>query len=232
MEPGQIQRLAQRGSHHEREGDSVVRLDEEDDQIVRVEEAQEGLSFPLAQRTAGTQMVRVTQDSRMATERLEPLSENTRPPNDDILIQTQREPVQPPEYAIATTRPRAVSHQTQRPPVAKTTVVAKKDESETDEEADIILWEVDYGDQESYSGVPFTAKVRVEGIHVLLINDHEQTFSPILQMNVEKFKVVVENSIESLKGSTDIRMLMRYYNNQLDAWEPFLERTSLDLQIE
>ena len=111
-------------------------------------------------------------------------------------------------------------------------MIAKRDESDTDEEPDIITWEVDYGDQESYSGVPFTAKVRVEGIHMLLINDQEQTFYPILQLNVEKFKVMVDNGTESLKGSTDIRMMMRYYNNQLDAWEPFLERTSLELGIE
>lgn len=64
---------------------------------------------------------------------------------------------------------------------------------------------------------------------MLLINDQEQTFYPILQMNVEKFKVLVDNGTESLQGSTDIRMMMRYYNNELDAWEPFLERTSLEL---
>ena len=46
--------------------------------------------------------------------------------------------------------------------------------------------------------MPFTAKIRVEGIHMLLINDQEQTFYPILQMNVEKFKVLVDNGTESL----------------------------------
>jgi hypothetical protein len=42
----------------------------------------------------------------------------------------------------------------------------------------------------------------------------------------------MENKVEGLRGDTDIRMMISYYNNSLDVWEPFLERTQLRLTIE
>lgn len=51
-------------------------------------------------------------------------------------------------------------------------------------------------------------------------------------MNVEKVNLVLENEIFALHGETDINLMISYYNNKIDVWEPLLERTSLSLSIE
>ena len=51
-------------------------------------------------------------------------------------------------------------------------------------------------------------------------------------MNMEKCSLTLENRLEGLSGDTDIKMMISYYNNGLDVWEPFLESTHLRLSIE
>lgn len=67
---------------------------------------------------------------------------------------------------------------------------------------------------------------------MMIINDHKQVFYPILQMSVDKLTLAVENKASGLRADTDIKMMISYYNNSLDAWEPFLERTHLRLSVE
>jgi len=55
------------------------------------------------------------------------------------------------------------------------------------EEDELIVWRLDYGDQESYSGVESRTSVNLSGIHMMIINDRKNVFYPILQMNIEKF---------------------------------------------
>ena len=45
---------------------------------------------------------------------------------------------------------------------------------------DLIIWDVDYGDEESYSGMQFRTAVHLSGIHMMIINDHKNVFYPIL----------------------------------------------------
>jgi len=44
--------------------------------------------------------------------------------------------------------------------------------------------------------------------------------------------LALENKIVGLSGDTDIKIMISYYNNSLDIWEPFLERTHLRLSVE
>lgn len=60
---------------------------------------------------------------------------------------------------------------------------------------------------------------------MMIINDHENIFYPILAMNVDGCSLTLENRLVGLRGDTDIKMMISYYNNSLDVWEPFLERT-------
>jgi len=110
---------------------------------------------------------------------------------------------------------------------------ASGDEDQGSEDSEgLINWEVDYGDQDSYSGVQFRTSVTLSGMHMMIINDQDNIFYPILQMNVEKVKLVLENKIFALHGETDINIMISYYNNKIDVWEPLLERTNLSLSIE
>jgi len=43
-----------------------------------------------------------------------------------------------------------------------------------------LLWEVDYGDQESFGGVPFKTTANLAGVHMMVINDHKNVFYPIM----------------------------------------------------
>jgi hypothetical protein len=91
--------------------------------------------------------------------------------------------------------------------------------------------EVDYGDLESLSGVQFKTSVSMSGINMMIINDRKNVFYPILQMSIEKFDLRLENKIETINGSTDLKIVISYYNNSLDVWEPFLESTNLALSF-
>ena len=51
-------------------------------------------------------------------------------------------------------------------------------------------------------------------------------------MSIERILLVLNNKDDSLKGETDIKLMVSYYNNNLDVWEPFLEKTNLKLSIE
>jgi hypothetical protein len=66
----------------------------------------------------------------------------------------------------------------------------------------------------------------------MIINDRNNVFYPILQINIEKILMTLENKSVGLKGDTDIKVMISYYNNSLDVWEPFLEKTALKIAIE
>ena len=104
-----------------------------------------------------------------------------------------------------------------------------QEESDSDEE--FILWEIDYSGNDSPSGLEYKTKVQVAGLHMMIINDHESVFYPILQLNLEKLSLTVDNKPTGMKADTEIRVLLSYYNATLDAWEPFLERAHLRLTV-
>ena len=66
----------------------------------------------------------------------------------------------------------------------------------------------------------------------MIINDRENIFYPILQMNLDQIKMNLDNNISNLRGETEIRARVNYFNNKIDAWEPFLESTVMRLVVE
>lgn len=65
------------------------------------------------------------------------------------------------------------------------TVLELEDDEQSDDSEGIINWDIDYGDQDSYSDVQFKTSMVLSGIHMMIINDQDNIFYPILQMNVE-----------------------------------------------
>jgi hypothetical protein len=91
---------------------------------------------------------------------------------------------------------------------------------------EITDWKVVYNDSDPI----FKTTVIMKGIHMLIINDSNKVFYPILQANMERIQAQVENN-QGMTGETDIKMMVSYYNNNLDVWEPLLERTNLKLSL-
>ena len=92
--------------------------------------------------------------------------------------------------------------------------------------------QVDYGDPENIASIKHKTIVNFQGIHMMIINDRKNVFYPILQLNIERISMALENQSVGLKGDTEIKVMISYYNNSLDVWEPFLEKTTLRLSIE
>lgn len=67
----------------------------------------------------------------------------------------------------------------------------------------------------------------MSSVHVLVINDGSKVFYPILQMSIQRVLLVLNRKTDSVQGDTDIKMMISYYNNDLDVWEPFLEKTNM-----
>jgi hypothetical protein len=51
-------------------------------------------------------------------------------------------------------------------------------------------------------------------------------------MNLDQIKMNLDNNISNLRGETEIRARVNYFNNKIDAWEPFLESTVMRLVVE
>lgn len=103
---------------------------------------------------------------------------------------------------------------------------------DSDSDDPFLIWDVDYGDPEGYGGVQFRTDVSLAGIHMMIVmSDRTNLFYPILQITAEKFAMLVENKEQTMWGATDVSLAVSYYNNRLDAWEPFLERTLLRLSM-
>ena len=89
-------------------------------------------------------------------------------------------------------------------------------------------WKVDY----SEINPEFKISLNMSGIHMLIINDSNRIFYPILQMNIERIGMSIKSGNGKMSGETDVKLMISYYNNSLDVWEPFLERTNIKLNVE
>jgi hypothetical protein len=97
---------------------------------------------------------------------------------------------------------------------------------------ELLIWEVDYGDPERPGSIPYKTTANLEGVRMMIINDHKQVYYPILQVHVQGLTMALEDKAPGLRGDTDIRVMASYYNKSLDAWEPLLERAHLRLSAE
>lgn len=62
----------------------------------------------------------------------------------------------------------------------ETMLEEEDDDNKSDDSEGLINWQIDYGDQDSYSGVQFKTSMILSGIHIMIINDQDNIFYPIL----------------------------------------------------
>ena len=53
----------------------------------------------------------------------------------------------------------------------QTIIEDEYDDKQSDDSEGLINWSIDYGDQDSYSGVQFKTSMILSGIHIMIIND-------------------------------------------------------------
>jgi hypothetical protein len=104
-------------------------------------------------------------------------------------------------------------------------------------------WAVDYG-AGNYNDIETRSMINIHGMRLILINDKENIFYPILYANIDRVALVLENTLEQVQGpgqsepvrsrmagETELRAMVSYYNNRIEVWEPFLEAVTMNLQV-
>ena len=72
-------------------------------------------------------------------------------------------------------------------------------------------------------------KFSSKGLKLLLINDRDSNFLPIVSLNSSPFEVVRTQSLTLCSLATKLRLSVNFFNMNMGCWEPFLERFSFVL---
>mmetsp|Transcript_43263 Transcript_43263/g.41639 ORF Transcript_43263/g.41639 Transcript_43263/m.41639 type:complete len:235 (+) Transcript_43263:253-957(+) len=86
--------------------------------------------------------------------------------------------------------------------------------------------EVDYS---SYACRVF--RFQSMGLHIVIINDYNFVFYPVLSMTFQNFQYKRQQEGEESIGESTLKGMLNYYNAQAGEWEPLLEKSKVHLQI-
>lgn len=62
-------------------------------------------------------------------------------------------------------------------------------------------------------------------LQLIIVNDHDNEFCPVLEFNFSEFQYIFE---ESTGSHTKLSFQSYYYNPQYSLWEPFIESMVLE----
>lgn len=120
------------------------------------------------------------------------------------------------------------------------TTTAEDGQIDTDVDKYDVDWSVQYG-AGNYEDIETRTMINVHGLRLILINDKENVFYPILYANIDRVGLVLDNTVAEadgpepskscLAGETELRAMVSYYNNRIEVWEPFLEAVTVNLQV-
>lgn len=65
-------------------------------------------------------------------------------------------------------------------------------------------------------------------LQLIIINDHDNEFCPVLEFNFSEFQYVYHADAGS---STKLSFQSYYYNPQYSIWEPFIENMLLEFHM-
>ena len=79
--------------------------------------------------------------------------------------------------------------------VIDSTMKAEKPREDNDQAIKQLLdWNIVYSDEEGMqSQIEFFNGVNVEGLHLMILNDSDKVFYPIMQAHIEKFQFLNDN---------------------------------------
>ena len=72
-------------------------------------------------------------------------------------------------------------------------------------------------------------KYSSKGLKLLLINDRDSNFLPIVSLNSSPFEVVRTQNLTLCSLAARLQLSVNFFNMNMGCWEPFLEKFSFGL---
>lgn len=69
------------------------------------------------------------------------------------------------------------------------------------------------------------------GINILVINDAMGAYSPILDINFQNMRINIVDNKKLWSLQTSLSPRINYYNPEIDVWEPFVELSTINIDI-
>lgn len=73
--------------------------------------------------------------------------------------------------------------------------------------------------------------VLCDGLHVMLINDSQGVFYPLLNLAMDHFKFKINKLFDDSICTSLLNAFASYYDSKYSEWEPLLERLKVQLMI-
>ena len=84
---------------------------------------------------------------------------------------------------------------------------------------------LDYEADPSFEMTKYISK----GVDVVLINDHNNIFYPVLSANLTNFEYKSVGEHKQYNGRCLVKAQVSYYNPAASEWEPLIEKTKVEL---
>jgi len=67
------------------------------------------------------------------------------------------------------------------------------------------------------------------GIKLIIINDIDNNFLPVLSTNFSNFKVTMDSNVKQFCFWTDLTTSVNFFNVNIGVWEPFIEQFTMNI---
>lgn len=84
---------------------------------------------------------------------------------------------------------------------------------------------LDYEEEPSFEMTKYISK----GVQLVLINDHNNIFYPVLTVNLTNFEYKSVGEFGQHNGRCLVKALVSYYNPAASEWEPLIEKAKVEL---
>lgn len=72
----------------------------------------------------------------------------------------------------------------------------------------------------------------MEGVQVVIINESNNIFYPVLTVNMSPFEYKSIGEFGHFNGNCKLKAMISYYNASASEWEPLLEKTTVELMFD
>jgi hypothetical protein len=67
------------------------------------------------------------------------------------------------------------------------------------------------------------------GVQVVLINDNDNIFYPVMTVNLSNFDYKSVGEFGQFTGTSNLKTMISYYNPSASEWEPLIEKVKVEL---
>lgn len=69
------------------------------------------------------------------------------------------------------------------------------------------------------------------GLKLIVINDIDNNFLPVMSLNFSNFKVQVDSNAKQMCAWTDLKTSANFFNVNIGVWEPFIEKFTIKVMM-